>query len=138
MELKIDEAFNADSQSPRPKPDYKKFWFPTPEKCKNPTSLRGVGKRIYNELQKLKELDSIDPQFNDEYRDQFLQRFKRNESILKMDEKQQVEDLLVVFLDIFAKHRFDIGHSSKISMKLTPEHDQTVYTQSPANTSLLT
>ena len=27
-QLVIDEEFNADSQPPRPQPDYKKFWFP--------------------------------------------------------------------------------------------------------------
>ena len=45
-QLIIDEEFNADSQPPRPKPDYKRFWFPTPETCKNPTALKGVEKRI--------------------------------------------------------------------------------------------
>ena len=130
-QLIIDEEFNADSQPPRPKPDYKRFWFPTPEACKYPTALKGVEKRIYNELEKLRQLDSIDPHINDEHRNQFLQRFKWNESILKVDEKQQVEDLLLEFSDIFAKHRFDVGYNSEISMKLTPEHDQPVYTQSP-------
>ena len=130
-QLIIDEEFNGDSQPPRPKLDYMKFWFPTPETCKNPTALKGVEKRIYNELQKLKEIDSIDPHINDEYRKQFLQRFKWNEFIMKANEKQQVEDLLVEFLDVFAKHRFDVGYNSEISMKLTPEHDQPVYTQSP-------
>ena len=130
-QLIIDEEFNADSQPPRPKPDYKRFWFPTPETCKNPTALKGVEKRIYNELEKLRQLDSIDPHINDEHRNQFLQRLKWNESILKVDEKQQVEDLLIEFSYIFAKYRFDVGYNSEISMKLTPEHDQPVYTQSP-------
>ena len=47
-----DEEFNAHSQPPRPKPDYKRFWFRTPETCKNPSALKGVEKRIYNELEK--------------------------------------------------------------------------------------
>ena len=67
-QLIIDEDLNADSQTPRPNPNCKKFWFPTPETRKNPTALKGV-ERIYNELQKPKELDSIEPHINREYRD---------------------------------------------------------------------
>ena len=63
----------------------------------------------------LREVDSIDPHINNEYRNQFLQRFKWNESVLKADEKQQVEDLLIEFSDIFAKHRFDVAYNAKIS-----------------------
>ena len=127
----IDEQFHADCQPPRPKPDYKRLWFPTPETCKNSSALKGVEKRIYNELEKLRELDSIYPHINNEYRNQFPQRFKWNESVLKADEKQQVEDLLIEFSDIFAKRRFDVGYNAEFSMKLTTEHDQPVYTQSP-------
>ena len=127
-QLMIDEEFNADSQPPRPKPDYKRFWFPTPETCKNPTTLKGAEKRIYNELEKVRELKSIDPHINDDYRDQFLQRFKWNESILKADENQQFEDLLIEFLDVCAKQRFDVGYISETSMKLTAEHDQPICT----------
>ena len=56
-QLIIVEEFNADSQPPRPKPDYKRLWFPTPETCKNPTALKGVENRIYKEIEKLRELD---------------------------------------------------------------------------------
>ena len=70
-QLIIYEEFNGDSKPPRPKSGYKKFWFPTPETCKNPTALKGVEKKIYNELQKLKELASIDPHIIDEYHNQF-------------------------------------------------------------------
>ena len=102
-----------------------------PETCKNPEKLQGVEKRIYTELSKLQELDKIDPQTHKSYRDHFLQRFKWKDSVLNESQKQQVEELLVEFSDIFAKHRFDVGYNSEITMKLTPEHDQPVYTQSP-------
>ena len=127
----IDEEFNSDSQPPRPKPEYRKFWFPTPETCKDPEKLRGVEKRIYTGLSKLQELDKIDPQTDKSSRDHFLQRFKWKDSVLNESQKQQVEELLVKFSDVFAKHRFDVGYNSEITMKLTPEHDQPVYTQSP-------
>ena len=130
-QLIIDEEFNSDSQPPRPKREYKKFWFPTPETCKHPERLKGVEKRIYDELSKLQELDQIDPQTNQSYRKKFLQRFEWKDSVLIEAQKQQVEELFVEFSDIFAKHRFDVGYNSEITMKLTPEHDQPVYTQSP-------
>ena len=129
-QLIIDEAFNSDSQPPKPKPEYKKFWFPTSETYKHPERLQGVEKRIYDELSKLQELEQIDPQFNQSYRTKFLQRFKWKASVLNEAQKEQVE-LLVEFSDIIAKHRFDVGYNSEITMKLTPEHDQLVYTQSP-------
>ena len=103
----------------------------TPETCKHPERLQGVEKRIYDELSKLQELDQIDPQTNQSYRKKFLQRFEWKDSVLNEAQKQQVEELLVEFSEIFAKHRFDVGYNSEITMKLTPEHDQPVYTQSP-------
>ena len=43
----------------------------------------------------------------------------------------QVEELLVEFSDIFAKHRFDVGFNTELKIKLTPEHELPVYVQSP-------
>ena len=129
-QLITDEEFNSDSQPHRPKPDYKKFWFPTPKTCKPPDRLQGLEKRIYDELSKVQELDQKDPQTNKSYRTKILQRFIWKDSVLNEAEKQQVEDLLVEFSNIFAKHRFDVGYNSEIRMKLTPEPDQPVCTQS--------
>ena len=130
-QLNIDEEFNSDSQPHRPKPDYKKFWFPTPETCKQPERLQGVEKRICDELSKLQELDQIEPQTNQSYRTKFIQRSKWKDSVLNEAQKQQVEELLVEFSDLFAKHTFDVGYNSELRMKLTTEHDQPIYTQSP-------
>ena len=38
---------------------------------------------------------------------------------------------LVEYNDIFAKHRFDVGHNTELKVKLTPAHDLPVYVQSP-------
>ena len=102
-QLIIDEEFNSDSQPPRPKPEYKKFWFPTPETCKHPERLQGVEQRIYDELSKLQELDQIDPQTNQSYRKKFLQRFEWKDSVLNEAQKQQVEELLVEFFRYIRK-----------------------------------
>ena len=102
-----------------------------PETCKQPEQLQGVEKRIYDEWSILQELEQIDPQTNQSYRTGFLQTFNWKDSVLNEAHKQQVEKLLVEFSDIFAKHRFDVSYNSEITMKLTPEHDQPVYTQNP-------
>ena len=88
------------------------------------SSLSNVSRKFYTELLKLQELDNIDPQLNNKYRDQFLQGFSSEESVLNHEDKQHVEDLLIDISDLFVKHRFDVGYNSEIRMKLTPEHDQ--------------
>ena len=101
-QLIIDEDFNADKQPGRPKPDYKicSSQHLTHVRIQQPLN---VWKESYTiELQKLRELDSVDPHITSEYPDQLLKRFKWNEFILKADKKQQVEDLLVELSDIFS------------------------------------
>ena len=60
------------------------------------------------------------------YRDQ-----NRKDSVLSETQKRQVEELLVEFLDKFAKHGLDVAYNSKITMKLTPENDQPLYPTTP-------
>ena len=75
----------------------------------------------------------MDPHLNQGDQENFLMRFNRNKSTLHDSNKRQVmEDILVEFSDIFAKYRIDVGYNSDITMKLTPEHNQPVYTQIPA------
>ena len=106
-------------------------WFPTPETCKEPEKLRGIEKRIYTELVELKKKEKLDPSANASSRDEFLRNFNWKGSALSTAERKQVEDLLVEFNDIFARHRMDIGYNDEFKVKLTPEHDKAVYTQSP-------
>ena len=42
-----------------------------------------------------------------------------------------MQELLVDYKDIFAKHRFDFGYNTELQVKLTPAHDSTVSVQSP-------
>ena len=42
-----------------------------------------------------------------------------------------MQELLVDYNDIFAKHRFDVGYNTELKVKLTPAHDLPVYVQSP-------
>ena len=41
-----------------------------------------------------------------------------------------MEELLVEFNDIFARHRFDIGTNREFKVKLTPNYDRPAYNQS--------
>ena len=50
--------------------------------------------------------------------------------MLQPDEFACIEDLLVEFHDIFARHRFDIGMNEEFTVKLNPEDDSPAYSQS--------
>ena len=43
--------------------------------------------------------------------------------------KQAIEDILVEYQDIFARHRMDIGMNTEFKVKLTPKDDKAVYSQ---------
>ena len=51
--------------------------------------------------------------------------------MLTQEQRSKVEDLLVEFSEIFAKHRYDVGYSSDLRTKLKPEHTRPLYTQGP-------
>ena len=85
------------------------YWFPTPENPGNPEEHTPIQKRILRELQALQDLETLDPTKDEESRAKFLEHFDWNDSTLTPEEKEKIEDLLVDFHDIFARHRFDIG-----------------------------
>ena len=45
-------------------------------------------------------------------------------------EKQAIEDILVEYHDIFARHRMDIGMNTEFRVGLNPKDDKAVYSQS--------
>ena len=47
------------------------------------------------------------------------------------EQKAVVGELLVEFSDIFAKHSFDVGYSTDLKIKLTPERSIPIYEQGP-------
>ena len=73
----------------------------------------------------------MDPITNENHRKKFLNDFDWTGSILSLDDRRRVEDLLVRYNDIFARHRLDIGKSKDFTVTLTPQHDDPVYSQSP-------
>ena len=49
--------------------------------------------------------------------------------MLQPHEITRIEDLLVKFHDIFARHRFDISMNEEFTVKLTPKDDSPAYSQ---------
>ena len=97
------------------------FWFPTPENPGNPDKHTSIQKRILQELQQLQQQEKLDPKQFEEQRREFLKDFNWNYSLLTEEEKQQVEDLLVEYNDIFGRHRLDISINTELTIKLTPK-----------------
>ena len=60
---------------------------------------------------------------------EFFERFDWIDTLLTETEKQAVEDILVEYHDIFARHRMDIGMNTVFKVKLTPKDDKTIYSQ---------
>ena len=81
------------------------------------------------ELQNLQELEKLNPQDDPESRRQILTNFDWTDSMLQPEEIAKIEDLLVEFHDIFARHRFDIGMNEELKVKLTPKDDSPAYNQ---------
>ena len=107
------------------KPDQQNntFWFPTPESPGNTEDHTPIQTRILTELRELQRREKLNPEDNIESRTEFLKRFDWTDTLLTETEKQAVEDILVEYHDIFARHRMDIGMNTEFKVKLTPKDD---------------
>ena len=125
-------AYYASSLINSTKPeDFKEnYWFPTPEDLGDPQHHPPVQERILSELTNLQEIENFNLQDELESRKQFLTNFDWKDSMLQPAEIARLEDLLVEFHDIFARHRFDIGMNEDFKVKLTPKEDSPAYSQS--------
>ena len=125
-------AYYASSLIKSTKPeDFKEnYWFPTPEDPGDPQHHTPIQKRILSDLINLQELEKLNPQDDPESRRQILSTFDWTDSMLQPAEIDRIEDLLVKFHDIFARHRFDIGMNEDFKVKLTPKDDSPAYSQS--------
>ena len=106
------------------------YWFPYPEDPGDPQLHTPIQQRILKEPHSLQELEKLNPQDNPESRQQLLANFDWTDSTLNPMEIKQIEELLVEFHDIFARHRFDIGMNADFKVKLTPKDDSPAYSQS--------
>ena len=106
------------------------YWFPTPQNPGNETEHTPIQTRILNELRELEQLEKLNPLEKTNSRNQFLSNFDWTDSTLQPKAKQAVENLLVEFHDIFARHRFDIGINTEFKVQLTPLDNRPAYSQS--------
>ena len=111
-------------------PDQKSYWYPTPEDPGDPTTYTPIQQRIYNKLLTLKELNNFNAQDDETSRNTLLSNFDWSDETRSPEERQQVEEILIDFHDIFARHRFDIGKNREFKVKLTPNDDRPAYNQS--------
>ena len=105
-------------------------WFPTPQNPGNEREHRPIPTRTLNELRDLEQVEQLNPLEYIDSRDQFQCSFDWTVSTLQPDAKQAVEDLLVDFLDMFARHRFDNGINTEFGVQLTPLNNRPAYSQS--------
>ena len=106
------------------------FWFPTPESPGKLEDHTPIQTRILKELNELKDKGKLNPQESTQSRTNFLKRFDWTDTLLREMEKQAIEDILVEYHDIFARHTMDIGMNTEFKVKLTPKNDKDVYSQS--------
>ena len=106
------------------------FWFPTPENPGNTEEHTPIQTRILKELRELQLKEELNPKADIESRIKFLKRFDWTDTLLTESEKQAVEDILVEYHDIFARHRMDIGMNTEFKVRLASKDDKAVYSQS--------
>ena len=108
----------------------KTYWFPTPQNPGNEKEHTPIQTRILQELRELEQLEKLNPLEDTNSRNQFLSNFDWTDSTLQQKTKQAVENLLVEFHDIFARHRFDIGINTEFKVQLTSLDNRPAYSQS--------
>ena len=59
-----------------------------------------------------------------------LKRFDWTDTFFAETEKRAVDNILIEYYDIFARHRMDIGMNTELKVRLTPKDDKAVYSQS--------
>ena len=81
-------------------------------------------------MNELKDKGELNPKESTEPQNKFLKRIDWTDTLLTEREKEAIEDILVDYHDIFARHRIDIGMNTELKVKLTPKDDKAVYGQS--------
>ena len=106
------------------------FWFPTPENPGNEDEHTPIQRRILKEIRELIQKEQLDPTKDQESRKKFLDMFSWEGSKIEGNDRKQLEETIVEYNDIFARHRLDIGINNTFKVKLTPKDERPIYTQS--------
>ena len=107
-----------------------KILVPNPENPGNTEEHSPIQKVILKELRELAVLDILDPNENDESRKKFLAMLQRTDALFTGKARENRDNTIVEFSDIFARHRLDFGMNMQFKVNLTPKDDKPVYTQS--------
>ena len=129
-DLDLTAYLNELLRTSKPEQQDSTFWFPTPENPGKPEDHTPIQTKILNELNELKDKEKLNPQESTEAQNKFLERFDWTDTLLTETEKLAIEDILVEYHDIFARHRMDIGMNTEFKVKLTPKDHKAVYSQS--------
>ena len=108
------------SKMPQSEEFKKTHWIPTLQELGDGKKHTPIQKRLLQKLIALQKLKQPNLQNNQESPDQFLSIFETTDSTLDKQAPQAIEEIVVAFQDIFARHRFDIGLKNDFKVKLTP------------------
>ena len=129
-DLDLTAYLNEPLRTKRPEEQNNTFWFPTPENPGKPEDHTPIQTRILKKLNELKDKEKLNPQESTETWSKFRKRFDLTDILLTEIEKAAIEDILIDYHDIFARHRMDIGMNTELKVKVTAEDDKAVYCQS--------
>ena len=93
------------------------MWFATLVPCPDSTNLSPLQREISEQLLKLQEMEKLDPKGNHKDNITFLSKFPWEKLALNDEQKGVVGELLFEIIDIFAKHRFDVGYNTDLKIK---------------------
>ena len=85
-------------------------WHTTPETCDDPSKLKKVERRIYNEIITLRSKEQFNPTTTDGHRQEFFWKFNWDKSLLKGDKKTRLEHSLAEYRSIFESFRHRYKH----------------------------
>ena len=114
----------------KPEQQNNTFWFLTPENPRKPVVHSPILTRTFKTSIELEEKKKRNPQGSTDYQNKFLKRFHRTNTFLTELEKQAIEDILAHYHDLLARHRKDIEMNTEFKMRLTPQDEKTVFSQS--------
>ena len=106
------------------------LWFPTPENPGNEEEHTPIQRRILKEIRELIKKEELDPRKDQESRKNFLDMFQWEGSQIEGNDRKQLEQTIIEYNDIFARHRLDIGINNNFKVKLTLKDEHPIYTQS--------
>ena len=106
------------------------FWVPTPEIPGNMQDHTPIQTKILKELRGLQLKGKLNPKNDIESRMELSKRFDWTDTLFTETAKHAIEVIIVECHDIFARHRMDIGKNTEFKVKLAPQDDKAVYSQS--------